>query len=69
MYILYRIKTSLHGAQDKVERLETKLAQVLVEKNSKIKNLEDRVSELLSTGVSDLIHTVQYMEKRFSFLE
>ena len=52
---LCSIKTSLHGAQDKVERLETKLAQVLVEKNSKIKDLEDRVSELLSTRVSDLI--------------
>lgn len=45
------VRSSLHNYKDKVKRLEEKLAQILADKNLKIKELEAHISELLQSKV------------------
>ena len=51
--VIISIKRNLHGSEEKVKRLEDKLAQVLVEKNDIIREQEERISELLQNRVRE----------------
>ena len=49
------MSSQLQASRDKVKRLEDKLSVMLKEKNRKIQELEERISDLLQTRVSIIV--------------
>ena len=53
-YFVYSLTTALQASEEKTQQLELKLSQILMEKNRKIEELEQRINELQEHKVYEM---------------